>query len=314
MPSRPYDVITFGDLCVDMLVIGGDIVPRFGQAEQLVGDYTVEMGGSCSLFACQAARLGLRVGILGRVGDDDFGRLIVRRLAGCGVDTRHVHVDPAIKTGLGIALCKEGDRAILTYVGSIGALVPADVTDAFLASARHLHYGSYFLHAGLRAHAPAILDRAHTLGLTVSLDTNWDPEGRWNTDVVGALARTDVFMPNEQEALHITGSAGLEGAAARLGAWGVPLVAVKRGADGARAYDGSQAYDCAVSPAAPGGDEVGAGDSFDAGFLTGWLRGLSIRQCLAIGCQCGRGVAGAIGGLRGQPRKTDIDWHIQEEE
>ena len=112
-----YDVITFGDLCVDLIVSGGDIVPRFGQAEQLVGDYTLEMGGSCCIFACQAARLGLRTAVLGRVGDDGFGRLIVQRLRAYGVDTRHVAVDPAIKTGLGIALCRQDDRAILTYMG-----------------------------------------------------------------------------------------------------------------------------------------------------------------------------------------------------
>jgi sugar/nucleoside kinase (ribokinase family) len=301
MPDRPYDIITFGDLCVDLIMAGGDIVPRFGQAEQLVDDYTLEMGGSCSLFACQAAKLGLKVGILGRVGDDDYGRLIVRRLDESGVDTRHVLVDPTLKTGLGVALCTDDDRAILTYMGSINALGPGDVSDAFLASARHLHYGSFFLHTGLLPHAPDLLRRARALGLTVSLDTNWDPDERWDSTLAEALPLVDVMMPNEQEALHISGKADLIGAVAHLIGLGIPIVAVKRGADGAEVYSGEEAHRCAVEPAEPGGDSVGAGDSFDAGFLTGWLRGLPLARCLAIACACGRSVASAAGGLLGQP-------------
>jgi ribokinase len=299
---RPYDVITLGDTCVDLIVSGGDVVPRFGQVEQLVGDYALEMGGSCCLFACQAAKLGLRTGILGRVGDDAFGHLVLDRLAGCGVDTAHVTIDPALKTGLGIALCRAGDRAILTYMGSISALRPRDVTDEFLASARHLHYGSYFLHTGLMPHAPAILRRARRLGLTVSLDTNWDPAERWNSTLQEALSLVDLAFPNEQEALRISGAPAVEDAVAALLDHGVSVVVLKRGIRGASAYDGQDPHHCAVKPAC-GGDSVGAGDSFDAGFVAAWLDGLDIGACLELACACGTAVAGAIGGLRGQPTR-----------
>ena len=298
--ERQYDVITFGDMCVDLIVTGPDVVPRFGQVEKLVDDYVVEMGGSCCIFACQAARLGLRVGILGRVGDDGFGRLILRRLDECGADTRHVIVDPALKTGLGIALCQGDDRAILTYLGSLCALGPDDVADAFLAAARHLHHGSFFLHTGLRPHAPAIFRRARELGLTTSLDTNWDPDERWDSTLADVLPLTDVFMPNEQEALHVSGCSHLADAVAWLRAQGVPIVTVKRGAHGAMVVNTQGTVEC-VAPPAVGGDSVGAGDSFDAGFLAGWLRGLPLKQCLDVACHCGRSVASAIGGLQGQP-------------
>ena len=321
MPAqRQYDVITFGDMCVDLIMTGDDVVPRFGQVEKLVDDYVVEMGGSCCIFACQAAKLGLRVGILGRVGDDGFGRLILRRLDECGVDTRHVIVAPALKTGLGIALCRGDDRAILTYLGSLCAVGPDDVSDEFLASARHLHHGSFFLHTGLVPHVPDIFRRARELGLSISLDTNWDPDERWNSMLGEALPLADVFMPNDQEALYISGSATLEDAVAWFRAQGVAIVTIKRGPDGARLYWGPEAqrtaaqqtaaqqtaaqrtavYECTVTPAT-GGDSIGAGDSFDAGFLAGWLRGLPLNQCLDIACQCGRSVASAIGGLEGQP-------------
>ena len=301
-----YDVITFGDMCVDLIVTGEDVVPRFGQVEKLVEDYVLEMGGSCCIFACQAARLGLRVGILGRVGDDDFGHLIIRRLNECGVDTSPVIVDPTLKTGIGVALCQGNDRAILTYLGSLNAIEGSDVTDDFLASARHLHHGSYFLHTHLKPHMPRIFQRARAIGLTTSLDTNWDPEEKWNSTLLEILPLTDIFMPNEQEILQITRQATIQDAIRDLQIYGVSTVVVKRGEDGAQLYvDGHKTAECILAPVA-GGDSVGAGDSFDAGFLAGWLCQISMERSLEIACLCGRAVAGAIGCLAGQPTWENV--------
>lgn len=299
---KEYDIITFSDMCVDLIMTGEDVVPQFGQVEKLVGNYELEMGGSCNIFACQAAKLGLRVGILGRVGEDDFGRLILRRLSECGVDTRHVLVDPNLKTGLGVALCQGDDRAILTYMGSLNAVMPEDVTDEFLASARHLHHGSYFLHTNLRSHIPAIFRRAHTLGLTTSLDTNWDPAEIWNASLPEALKLTDIFLPNDQEARFISRAGSVDEAMRVFQDIGITITAIKQGAAGATAIAPGERFTC-VLPAAAGGDSIGAGDSFDAGFLAGWLRGLRLDQCLRIASHCGREVASQTGGLRGQP-----DW------
>ncbi len=314
-----YDVLTFGDMCVDLVVSGADVVPRFGQVEKLVDDYTLELGGSCCLFACQAARLGLRTTILGKVGQDRFGELALARLRECGVDTRHVTIDPALKTGLGIALCptvgspvdggssgEHGDRAILTYTGTIDALGPDDVADELLSSARHLHHGSYFLQTRLRPCVADIFRRAHSLGLTVSLDPNWDPADRWDGGRA-LLPLADVLLPNETEALRMAGVRTLDEAVARLHELGARLVVVKRGAAGALASDGARTVYQDVKPVrGGGGDSIGAGDSFDAGFLAGWLRGLPLQECLRLGCACGRAVAGAVGGLRGQPTWDDV--------
>jgi ribokinase len=299
--GRVFDIITIGDMCVDLIVSGEDVVPRFGQVEKLVGDYILEMGGSCNIFACQAANLGLRIAIMGRVGDDSFGRLVITRLEECGVDTRFVEVDPALKTGLGIALCQDGDRAILTYMGTINAVLPEMVTNEFLSSAHHLHHASYYLHHQLRPAMPDIFRRARTLGLTLSIDTNWDPDERWD-GIDELLPLTDVFLPNEQETVYISGQPRLEEAIATLRLKTSAVLAIKQGEKGALAIAGDQRYTCAVEPATSGGDSVGAGDSFDAGYLYGWLKGLTQQECLEIGCYCGRAVASAAGGLAGQPR------------
>jgi sugar/nucleoside kinase (ribokinase family) len=306
---KAYDIITFGDMCVDLILSGGDIVPRFGQVEQLVDEYTLEMGGSTCIFACQAARLGLRTGILGKVGPDGFGRMIIQRLQDCGVDTGQVAVDPDLKTGLGVALVKHNDRAILTYPGSVNALTPAEVQDSFLASARHLHHGSYFLMDRLKPEIPQILRRAKAMGLTTSLDTNWDPSEDWNGSLTQALDYVDIFLPNQQELLKISGEHNLEAGIHALHAMGVKLVTVKLGENGALASDGNQILYCRVEPVS-GGDSVGAGDSFDAGFLAGWLGGASLADCLRLACGCGRSVAGAIGGLEGQPGWDELQKKI----
>jgi ribokinase len=303
--NKAYDIVTFGDMCVDLLLTGGDVTPQFGQVERLVDDYTLEMGGSCCIFACQAAKLGLRVGILGRVGADDFGQLMVRRLGESGVDTRHVVVDPCLKTGLSVALCRDDDRAILTYMGSICAIAPEEVTDNFLGSARHLHHGSYFLHTRLRPQIAAIFRRAQSLGLSTSLDTNWDPAEQWNSELHKLLPLTDIVFPNDQEALRMSRCADLDEATAWFGTQGVRIITIKRGAAGAELHDGQEHHQLTTTPV-DSGDSVGAGDSFDAGFLAGWLRGLSLTECLRIACDCGRSVAARIGGLQGQLTWDDV--------
>ncbi len=303
--TKQYDILTIGDMCVDLIVTGDDVVPRFGQCEKLIGDYELEMGGSCNIFACQAAKLGLRVGIIGRVGDDDFGRLVMRRLVESGVDVQHVIVDPSVKTGLGIALCQGNDRAILTYLGSLNAIYPEQISDDLLRSARHLHHGSYFLQTNLRPAIPGIFARARAFCLSTSLDTNWDQEERWNGTLQQSLQVTDVFLPNEQEARYISRTSNVDDAIRVFQGMGVAVTAVKRGEEGAQVVSKGERHTCAL-PATTGGDSIGTGDSFDAGFLAGWMRGLPLKECLQIGCHCGKEVAAQVGGIRSQPNWATI--------
>jgi sugar/nucleoside kinase (ribokinase family) len=304
MPKR-FDVLTFGDNCVDLIITGADVTPQFGQVEKLVEDYTLEMGGSCNIFACQAAKLGLRAAVLGRVGADSFGELILHRLGGCGVDTGFVQVDPTRKTGLGIALCPPGDRAILTYMGTINAVYPSDVTDEILAAARHVHHGSHYLHTNLQPAVADIFRRAHRLEATTSLDTNWDPQERWDGGLAEILLHTDLFLPNEQEAQRISRRPDLDSAARHFLDQGVRVVAIKRGAQGSAVYTPQENLGLGVTPVS-GGDSIGAGDSYDAGFLAGWLRGLPLQRCLEIATACGSAVAAQVGGLAGQPRWDEL--------
>ena len=304
--NKPYDIMVFGDTCVDLILRDDDVVPQFGQVEKTVAGYDLVMGGSCCIFAAQAAKLGLRVAILGRVGADYFGKLIVDTLAEAGVDTRYIDVDESLRTGITVHLVQGDDRAMLTHLGSLNTLTADDVSDEILASARHLHYGSLYLHTGLLPRWIDILRRAKRLGLTVSLDTNWDPDERWDHDLERAYRYIDVLLPNEQEAMYLSGKSSYGEAVSDLRKR-VPLLVVKRDIAGAVAWQGEQEFAQSVFEANVGGDGIGAGDSFDAGFLAGWLNDLPLASCLSVACECGRGVAGGVGGVAGQPRQSDLN-------
>jgi ribokinase len=271
--------------------------------EQLIDGYALEVGGSATIFASQFARLGGRAGLIGAVGDDTLGRAIGERLTTLGVEISRIARRPDLKTGLGVSLVKpDGDRAMLTYLGTIHAAQPADLTEDLLANCRHWHLASLFLLDPLRAHWRSWLERCRAARLTTSLDTNWDPEEQW-TGVAELLPLVDVFLPNEAESLAITGARDVHAAGEQLACRG-PLVVIKRGSDGALAFQGDRRWQIAASGAgeAPPNivDTVGAGDNFDAGFLRAWLLGREVPVCLCLATRCARASLAAAGGIAGQ--------------
>jgi sugar/nucleoside kinase (ribokinase family) len=288
-------------MCVD-LVLAGNVRPRFGQVEQLIGGYTLELGGSANIFAAQFARLGGRAGVIGWVGRDAFGEFALERLRETGVDATRVGVHPAARTGLGVALAEPDDRAILTYPGTIDAVGPEQLTADLTAMTQHWHVASLFLLNRLRGRWRAWLEECRRAGVTTSLDPNWDPEDRWE-GVRELLPLVDVFLPNEHEAARIAGAADVLAAGRELAADG-PLVVIKCGADGAVAFRGAECR--VVRPAevceTPErvADSIGAGDTFDAGFLRAWQLGWDLESCLRLGTRCAVSSLSAAGGIAGQ--------------
>ena len=292
-----YDILTVFDICADLVMDLGDTVPEFDQKEKYVDSFTLEMGGSNCIFACQCAKLGLKTTGAGITGSDVFGQMVTDTLSKSGVDISNIIPDSTIKTGLGIHLIRGDDRSILTYSGSIGAVRAEHITDKLLQSARHLHIGSYYLLDGIREMLPDILKRAKRYGLTVSLDTNWDPSEKWNLPDE-LLSNIDIIFPNLNEALLLTGCSDINGAVKSL-ADKVSTVAVKMGADGGLVESGGQRINL---PALNVNviDTIGAGDNFDAGFIYGYLHGLPIETCLRAGVYCGSMSAEKAGGIAGQ--------------
>lgn len=306
---KNIDVVVVGELNAD-LILTGEVTPQFGQAEKLVDDATLTLGSSSAIFACGVARLGLRVAFIGKIGDDEFGRFVKSYLENRGVDTSGVVVDEQIKTGLSVILSRGNDRAILTYSGSIAALRYEEISQALLVQARHLHLGSYFMLDTMQPDIPRLFDQAHAYGLSVSLDTNYDPTEMWNSGLAEALARTDIFMPNAAELLAITRSADIDTALEVISKQ-IPLVVVKLGPAGAVARRGTETVR-AKSLSVAVVDTTGAGDSFDAGFVYGYLANWELPQALRLGCICGALSTRAAGGTAAQPTLAEATTYKSE--
>jgi sugar/nucleoside kinase (ribokinase family) len=286
-----FDVTIAGELNLDLILYGlPEEMPT--ERELLADQMLLTLGSSSAIVAHNLASLGSRVGLQSKIGDDHFGRMARERLQQAGVDVSRVReTASSIQTGLTVILPHPGRRHILTYPGTIAELSLSDLDIDFLAQARHFHLSSFFLQTELRPDVGKLFRKLKSAGLTISLDTNDDPEDLWQGGLRDVLPYVDIFLPNSREACRIAGTNDPEVAARQLVGL-VPLVVIKQGAQGAIALRGSETFS---SPAlkVTAVDSVGAGDSFDAGFLHEYLRGASLPACLAAG-----NLAGALSTTR----------------
>jgi len=296
------DVLVIGDANPDLLLTG-DAVPAFGQAETLVDGAQLVLGGSAAIVACGLARLGVPTALAATVGDDLFGGFVRDALAERGVDVRWLRTDPSVATGLSVVL-SVGDRAILTHPGTIASTGPEVVADEVLLAVRHVHSASFFLQPRLAPHLPQLLARARAGGATTSVDTNFDPARAWR-GVEPLLAQTDVLMPNAAELLALTGRTELDEAARAALGLGC-RVALKNGADGGAYWEAPDVVRRIAAPAVTAVDTTGAGDSFDAGFISGMVDGRPGEECLARAVLCGSLSTRAVGGTAGQPTRDEL--------
>lgn len=290
--TMDLDLLVLGELNPDVVVSAGDVDIRFGQVEQLVDYATITLGSSGAITAAAAAAQGLHVTMCAVVGDDPVGSWTIELLTGYGVNVKGVVRSPGRQTGLSVVMTRpDGDRAILTYGGTMSELSRADVPADLLRAARHVHVSSFFLQRGLQADLPALFEEARVAGATTSLDPGWAPRGEW--EAAGpVLSQTDYLLPNAAECWHL--AAALDGRSARsdhpdddvsvlhaakflhrLG----PVVAVKLGAAGALAVVPDLLARVRARSAAPV-DSTGAGDSFDAGFIAGLLDNSTVTESL----------------------------------
>ena len=298
---RDLDLVVVGDCNPDVLVLGDDVTPAFGQQEKLVASVSLLIGGSAAITAVAAARLGLRVALVAAVGADPAGTFMLDQLGREGVDVGAVVIRDGTPTGMSVALSRGADRAILTALGAVDSLTAADIPAAVLARARHVHVSSYFLlERSLGPGLAAVLATARAAGATTSLDTNWDPAGRWGDErLSAAIAQVDVLLPNEAEALRLSRANSLDDAVRTLVAVG-PRLVVKLGERGALCADGAVRHRVRL-PAVTPVDATGAGDCFNAGLIAGLIAGLELPQAAALGCAAGALSTGAPGGTAGAP-------------
>ena len=274
---KRFEVSVVGELNLDLILYG---LPEKLELERehLAQSLSITLGSSSAIFAHNLACLGNRVGFSSGIGSDSLGEICKERLAEAKVDLSGVKKFAGKITGLTTILPQATGRYILTYPGTMRDLKFQDLDFAYILAAKHLHVSSYFLQTGLRPNLAELFRRAQESGLTTSLDTNDDPEDCWSGDVQDVLRYVDVFLPNESEACKIARAEPLD-AAAQILSEQVSLLVVKRGAQGSIAWRGKEKFVAPAQPAKPI-DSVGAGDSFDAGFVHRFIRGATVQTCL----------------------------------
>jgi sugar/nucleoside kinase (ribokinase family) len=273
-PAKPLDIAIAGETNLDLILYG--LPQEMPTERELLGSgFTLTLGGSSSILAHNLSVLGARVGFTSQVGGDAMGDIAIARLAEAGIDTSHIARKSGTGTGVTILLPHGRERHILTYPGVMAEMTVADLDLSYLTSARHFHLSSLFLQTALHPGLPELFDRLRQAGLTLSLDTNDDPSGNWSGLLPTLLDKIDLLLPNEDEIKQIAGKLTLDEALDAL-APRIPLIVVKCGSRGAlvqqstrRGIQRDWVPPVLVDPI----DTIGAGDSFNAGFLRAYLNG-----------------------------------------
>ena len=299
--NRGKRVLVVGEINVDLICQGYHSFPTPGR-EVLVDDFQMVLGSASAICAMGLARLGTPVTFFGKVGDDPTGHFCLNAMRERGIDLASVVMDPALKTGVTVAITSSVDRALVSFLGSSAALGEKDVPRALFQAADHLHVSSYYLQEALRPGVATLFREARAAGLTTSLDPGFDPSERWEPDMLETLRHTDVFFPNEVELRALTRRDDPEEAVRSL-QHGSTRVVAKLGAAGAMALDDEGGLIHVPAPAIEVLDTTGAGDSFDAGFLHAWLGGAGLAESLRLGAACG---ALSTRGLGGTARQADL--------
>ncbi len=303
-----FDVTVAGELNLDLILYGlpDDLEP---EKEILAADLALTLGSSSAIFAHNLAVMGDQVGFVSRIGADALGGIALDRLSAGGVDVSQVRrVAGAAKTGLTVILAGSGGRKILTYPGAMFEMGYEDLDLDYLRSAKHFHLSSFYLHRALRPRFPELFEEMKRAGLGTSLDTNDDPEDAWE-GLEEVLGLVDVLLVNEREARKIAREDDLDRAVDKL-AGKVQVVAIKQGARGARVRRGKEEWTHG-SFSVNSVDPVGAGDSFDAGFLHQYVLGADLQTCLAYGNLAGAFSTTRPGGTEAFRNRTDWEDFLQ---
>lgn len=278
---KKFDVIVVGELNVDLILNNIESLPQVGK-EILASKMDLTLGSSSAIFASNLSSLGARVAFIGKVGNDTFGNMVIESLKAKGVDTSMVIQSDDLNTGATIVLNYDEDRAMVTHPGAMEDLTLKDITIDQLAQAKHLHFASYFLQTGIQRDLAKLFSTAKEAGLTTSFDTQWDPHEKWNLNFKEVLPHVDIFLPNDKELMKLTGENDLKAAIDLLKDF-ITVLVIKRGNQGSVAVTNGTKNNLPPFLNKNVVDAIGAGDSFNAGFVYKFIQNAPIEACQEFG-------------------------------
>lgn len=303
---KQFDIIALGELNVDLILNQIEGEPEIGK-EKFAKQMTLTLGSSTAIFAANAAALGAKVGFCGMIGNDSFGDLVEQSLQQKGVDTRYLIRQDKYATGATICMSYDEDRANLTYQGAMDYMSLKDINPEVFQSTKHIHISSIFMQSGVKNDLIKILELCKANGVTTSLDSQWDPTEQWDLDYKAVLPLVTVFMPNETELKFLTRSAKLDEAIEKIRPY-INAAVIKCGSRGSllmrqgkqdriqKALLNKNVVDC-----------IGAGDSFNSGFITRFAAGDALDICQQYGNMTGAVNTTAAGGTTAFTCREDVE-------
>ncbi|MEN8229083.1 MAG: carbohydrate kinase family protein [Bacteroidota bacterium] len=279
--EKEFDVIVVGELNVDLILDEIERFPEIGK-EVLANRMTLTLGSSAAIFASNISSLGARVAFIGKIGKDKFGEVVLETLQKSQVDVSMIKESDQFGTGATVNLNMMEDRANTTYPGAMETLTIHDISEDDLGKGKHLHFSSYFLQPGLRKDVGKLFRTAKRLGLTTSFDMQWDPREEWDLEIEEILPHVDVFLPNEKELMFLSGKHNLKEAINSIKKY-TDILVIKRGNLGSMVCYRDEVLDRPAFVNQSVVDAIGAGDSFNAGFIHKYIKGNSIPECHEFG-------------------------------
>lgn len=294
-------VVCAGILVADHVCSPMAAIPEEGHLVAVDTMYLLT-GGCAANVAVNVAKQSVPVTVLGKVGDDVWGRFVREDLAARGVDTAHIGVSPSCPTSQTmILLCKGQDRRFVHTFGANRELRVTDLDPALLERAAVFYLGGYLVLPELDPDALANFFRhCRERGIRTVLDVVVPSGFDYRGELAPVLRHTDVFLPNDDEAAMLTGCAAPTDQARALRALGAGTVVVTMGDEGLVCAQGDRVW---RAPQFPGEvvDQTGAGDAFCAGFIAGMVRGMDLRGCIHYGSTLGTACVRSIGCYQGVP-------------
>lgn len=285
MQQKKFDVLVAGELNIDLILDKLDQFPVIGK-EIMAAEMIYTLGSSSAIFASNLSTLGVSVNYCGCIGNDSFGDKIIKDLAAKNVNTSNIIRSKTSGTGITVAFNFNQNRAMVTYPGAMNELKQNDISDDMLMQAQHLHVSSVFLQPALKPGLIDLFKRAKDFGLTTSLDPQWDPAEKWDCDWKNLLPLVDVFLPNIEELKNITQKTNLNDAVAAIKD-NANILVVKNSTEGATVFYKDEITEQPAFINHDFADAIGAGDSFNAGFISRFIQKKSLKECAQLGAVCG---------------------------
>ncbi|QRR04142.1 carbohydrate kinase family protein [Dyadobacter sandarakinus] len=274
-------LLVAGELNVDLILNKIQAFPQMGK-EMIAEEMEICLGSSSAIMAANSAALGVDTTFCGVIGEDYFGEFILRELEKKAVSCQHITRLAGRKTGCTLVMSYDQDRANVTYPGTMDALTIRDIPIESPTVYQHLHVSSLFLQKGIHRDIAQIFMHAKAAGMTTSLDMQWDPTEQWAFDYAACLPYVDVFMPNEAELLALTKAGSLAAAMEKVRPY-LNTLALKMGKNGSMGICGGQELTVPAFEVPHFVDAIGAGDSFNAGFIQKYMSGAPLEECLRAG-------------------------------